>query len=68
MNITHYCVGTVKEQASNRRRPCHAFRTSDGQVYLNCGEPCPWIMRKAGEGYPVWTEEDARDEQEVEHA
>jgi hypothetical protein len=48
--ITHRCGRRLYETT------CEAVRRADGTIEGNalCGEPCDWVMGKAGHGTPPW--------------
>lgn len=58
--ITHRCDGRISPDGGyceeENKIACPAFRRADGTVEgsAQCGEPCSWIMGKAGHGNPPW--------------
>ena len=60
-HVTHVCTTRLTEDGSANSYSgevlyrCGAERWSDGTVVgARCGEPCSWIMGKAGHGEPPW--------------
>ena len=58
--ITHKCDGMISPNGgyceAHERVLCPATRSSNGAIFDSerCGEPCDWIMGKAGHGNPPW--------------
>jgi hypothetical protein len=54
--ITNKCDGLIMSNwlSDDGSYKCKAIRRSDGSIENGCGEPCSWIMGKAGCGIPPW--------------
>lgn len=54
--ITHRCIATIGYDGAEQ---CQGYRRADGSFHDICGDPCSWIMGKAGVGRPAWKNIDS---------